>query len=153
MWVRSLASLNGLRILHCHEPWHRSRTLDLVSLWLWHRPAPVALIDDPLAWEPPHAEGVDLKIKKKKKINKIQISNFCCKSERPGHHLCVYSRQRLSQEAALSLAPNIWGVRTRCKGRSMAPCSSDPAASQISLHTWRASYTDLWTLQQLSQGL
>ena len=31
--------------------------LDLVFLWLWSRPAAVALIG-PLAWEPPHAEGV-----------------------------------------------------------------------------------------------
>ena len=29
---------------------------DPVLLWLWHRPAAVALIG-PLAWEPPYAEG------------------------------------------------------------------------------------------------
>ena len=35
-------------------------------LWLWHRPAAVALIP-PLAWEPPYAAGVALKSKKKKR--------------------------------------------------------------------------------------
>ena len=32
----------------------------LLRLWLWHRLAATALIR-PLAWEPPHAEGVALK--------------------------------------------------------------------------------------------
>ena len=40
--------------------------LDLSLLWLWHRLAAVALIRS-LAWEPPYAEGVALKSKKKKK--------------------------------------------------------------------------------------
>ena len=35
-------------------------------LWLWHRPAAVALIQ-PLAWEPPYAAGVAQKRQKKKK--------------------------------------------------------------------------------------
>ena len=35
-------------------------------MWLWHRLAAVAPIR-PLAWEPPHATGLDLKRKKKKK--------------------------------------------------------------------------------------
>ena len=39
---------------------------DPVLLWLWCRPAAVALIG-PLAWEPPYAVGVALKRKKKKK--------------------------------------------------------------------------------------
>ena len=37
---------------------------DLALLWLWCRPAGVALIQ-PLAWEPPHAVGVALKSKNK----------------------------------------------------------------------------------------
>ena len=36
------------------------RGLDLVLLWLWHRPATVAPIR-PLAWERPHATTVALK--------------------------------------------------------------------------------------------
>ena len=36
---------------------------------LWHRPAPVALIE-PLAWESPYDTGVALKSKKKKKQKK-----------------------------------------------------------------------------------
>ena len=30
LWVRSLASLSGLRILHCHELWHRSH---MARIW------------------------------------------------------------------------------------------------------------------------
>ena len=44
---------------------HR-RSSDLALLWLWPRPAAVALIR-PLAWEPPYTMGVALKKKKKKK--------------------------------------------------------------------------------------
>ena len=38
---------------------------DLVLLWLWCRPAAVALIG-PLAWEPPYASGMALRSKKNK---------------------------------------------------------------------------------------
>ena len=38
-------------------------------LWLWCRPAAVALIQ-PLAWEPPYAACVALKSQKKQKKNK-----------------------------------------------------------------------------------
>ena len=37
--------------------------LDLALLWLWHRPAAVALIR-PLAWEPLYATGAALKRQK-----------------------------------------------------------------------------------------
>ena len=37
---------------------------DLELLWLWHRPAAIALIR-PLAWEPPQAAGTALKSKHK----------------------------------------------------------------------------------------
>ena len=40
--------------------------LDLMLLWLWCRPAAVALIR-PLDWEPPYATDVALKSRKKKK--------------------------------------------------------------------------------------
>ena len=46
---------------------HR-RDLDLALLWLWCRPATVALIQ-PIAWEPPGAVGVALK-KQNKQTNK-----------------------------------------------------------------------------------
>ena len=39
---------------------------DLALLWLWCRPAAVALIQ-PLAWELPHAMGAALEKKEKKK--------------------------------------------------------------------------------------
>ena len=42
---------------------------DLALLWLWCRPAAVALIG-PLAWEPPYAAGAALRRQKKKKKKK-----------------------------------------------------------------------------------
>ena len=49
----------------------RRRRSDLVWLWLWRRPAAVALIL-PLAWEPPYATGAALKdLRKKKKKGQI----------------------------------------------------------------------------------
>ena len=44
---------------------------DLVLLWLWHRPAAVALIQ-PLAWDLPYAVGAALK-KKKRRKRKIKL--------------------------------------------------------------------------------
>ena len=44
---------------------HR-RSPDLALLWLWCRPAAVALIR-PLAWEPPHAAGAALQRQEKKR--------------------------------------------------------------------------------------
>ena len=46
---------------------------DLVLLWLWGRPAAVALIQL-LAWEPPYAVGVTLKSQKKEKKKKKEIA-------------------------------------------------------------------------------
>ena len=51
MQVQSLASLSGLK--------------DPALLWLWRRPAAVALFQ-PLAWEPPFATGMALKRQKKR---------------------------------------------------------------------------------------
>ena len=48
--------------------------LDLVLLWLWYKPAAVALIR-PLAWEPTYAAGVALK-KKKSKKKKIVVNIY-----------------------------------------------------------------------------
>ena len=46
--------------------------LDLVFLWLWHRPEAIALIK-PLAWKPLYAEGTALKrTKTKTKQKKTQ---------------------------------------------------------------------------------
>ena len=43
--------------------------LDLALLWLWHRPAAVALIG-PLAWEPPYAAGVAQEMAKRQNKTK-----------------------------------------------------------------------------------
>ena len=48
---------------------------DPALLWLWLWPATVALMG-PLAWEPPHAMGVVLKSKKKKKLEGKKIEKF-----------------------------------------------------------------------------
>ena len=48
----------------------------LLWLWLWHRPAAIALIG-PLAWELLYATGAALKSKKKKKkIYNVKIKIF-----------------------------------------------------------------------------
>ena len=47
----------------------QSLSLDLVLLWLWHRPAATAPIR-PLAWEPPFATGAALKNKTNKQTKK-----------------------------------------------------------------------------------
>ena len=59
-WVRTLASLSGLRIWLCRLGSH------LVLLWLWRRLAAVALIR-PLPWELPYAVSVALKRQTDKK--------------------------------------------------------------------------------------
>ena len=46
-------------------PDHAQWVKDLALLWLWCRPAAVALIR-PLAWEPPYTAGVALKRQKLK---------------------------------------------------------------------------------------
>ena len=69
--VWSLASLSGLRIQWGRELWCSSQTWrgsDLTLLWLWCRPATVALIQ-PLTWELPYGAGVALKRKKNHLIN------------------------------------------------------------------------------------
>ena len=50
----------------------RRRGLDMVFLWLWHRPAAAAPIK-PLTWEPPYAMEMALKRQKTKKKKKIGL--------------------------------------------------------------------------------
>ena len=64
---------------------HR-RSWDPALLWLWHRPAAVALIQ-PLAWELPYATGAAIKsnnnnnIKEKKKLCRLfHLVASCYKS-------------------------------------------------------------------------
>ena len=73
--VGSLASLSGLRILHCISCGVGPRCgWDLALLWLWHRLTAIAPIK-PLAWEPPYVAGADLKRpKKKKKVLRRRVS-------------------------------------------------------------------------------
>ena len=48
---------------------------DPVLLWLWCRPAAVALIR-PLAWEPSYATGVALKSKKRRKEERKKLGIY-----------------------------------------------------------------------------
>ena len=70
LWVRSLASCDGLRIWHCCKLQHSS---DLALLW--HRLAGAAWTQ-PLAWELPYAAGVSLK-RQKTKQNKKKKTKHC----------------------------------------------------------------------------
>ena len=51
----------------------RRRGSDLALLWLWWRPAAVALVR-PLAWGPPHAAGAALESKKQKEEMLVQAA-------------------------------------------------------------------------------
>ena len=55
----------------------RRRGLDPVLLWLWHRPAAMALIQ-PLAWEPPYAMGMAQKNRKKTTKKEIGVFRIVC---------------------------------------------------------------------------
>ena len=66
-WVRSLASLSGLRIQHYHDLWCRLQTglgssvaVAVAQGW-WL----ATVLIRPLAWEPPYAKGAALKSKNK----------------------------------------------------------------------------------------
>ena len=63
--VRFLASLSGLRIWCCREPWGRSDTPVSVELWLWDRLAAASPVQS-LSWELPYALGAALKRQKKR---------------------------------------------------------------------------------------
>ena len=64
--VQSLALVGGLKIRQCMSCGVGCRcSLNPALLWLWRRPAAVALIQA-LAWEPPYAAGVALKRQKDK---------------------------------------------------------------------------------------
>ena len=72
MQVRSLASLSGLRIQHCHSCGvGLRRGSDLALLWLWCRPAVAAPIP-PLAEELLYVTGEAVKRNQKNKNQKAQ---------------------------------------------------------------------------------
>ena len=79
LWVKGSGVAVSCGVGHRHS-------LDLALLWLWYRPAAVALIR-PLTWEPPCAAGVALKkienIKKKRqKKEEVCLKHYrkdCCK--------------------------------------------------------------------------
>ena len=68
MWVQSLALFSELRIRCFRELWYRSQ------MWLRSRVAVAVVVAaapiQPLAWEPPYAQGAALKSKKGKKKKK-----------------------------------------------------------------------------------
>ena len=52
----------------------RRRGSDLVLLWLWRKPAPIAPVQ-PLAWEPPCAADAALRSKTKQKAKRNKKAN------------------------------------------------------------------------------
>ena len=89
MWVRSLALLSGLKIWGCCELWCTCRRgSDL--MWLWCRPAAVALIQ-PLAWELPYASSAALK---KKSVPPFNLSFFFFLVE--GDTFCIYDETHVN---------------------------------------------------------
>ena len=67
--------------------------MDLVLLWLWHRPAAVAMIQT-LAWGVPFATGVDLKKRKKKKKETKKTSFNATKGRHLGLLSCVLMKTK-----------------------------------------------------------
>ena len=67
LWVEDLVLLSAVVLSH-------RLGSDTALLWLWCRPAAVALIR-PQVWESPYAVGVVLKSKKKKKRNKEEMES------------------------------------------------------------------------------
>ena len=66
---------------------------DPALLWLWHRPAAVALIQ-PLAWEPPYAAGVALKSKKINKQNKMNEGGLDTLTWKIAHDKCEERKKK-----------------------------------------------------------
>ena len=63
---------------------------DPVLLWLWYRPAVVALIQ-PLAWESPYVVGAALKSKKKKGIDLDKVYIYEHKIDSAYSKISLYS--------------------------------------------------------------
>ena len=84
----------------------RRRGSDLALLWLWCRPAAVALIR-PLVWEPPYAVGAALK--RTKKTNNLETGIFSQESNRGGFGGCPASGSFLSFiTAGCVRTPEVW---------------------------------------------
>ena len=100
---------------------------DLLLLWLWCRPAAVALIK-PLAWEPPYAVGVALKKskakkrKKKKKERKEKNKPF----QSPPKHRKQQQKRKLKMQARVKE----WAIRCRLVSASPTACGSSWARDQ-----------------------
>ena len=122
MWIRSLASLSGLRIQCCPELGVACRCgSDPALLWLWRKLAAVALIQH-LAWESPYAAGVALKSKKEGNAT-----------------LSLYMKRHLS-ESAVRLSPLSepadWGwVQGQCLPELSVP---GPRGGAKGVGNWRA---------------
>ena len=73
-WVRTLASLSGLRIWRCQDCGVGYRhASDPALLWLWCRPAAVAPTQ-PLGFELPYPPGAAMKKKKKMGATHVTLS-------------------------------------------------------------------------------
>ena len=60
-WVRSLISLSGLRMWHCHKLWHRLQMQLGSGIAMTVAKAAAAVLIHPLAQELPYDVGVTIK--------------------------------------------------------------------------------------------
>ena len=126
--VRSLASLSGLRIQHCHELWgvyHRC-SLDLALLWLWHRPAAIAPIQ-PLAWEHPYAMGMALKRQKEKRKKKKRVVDRALQWSAMNINLKVIKMKKEKSES----------YKNECVNAKHAECYEERGLSAIAQYMTR----------------
>ena len=105
LWVRSLASLSGLRICCYHELWCKlQRRLGSA--------AAVALIG-PLAWEHPYAAGAALKRQKdKKKKKRITLEDL--------HYPSSWLTKSYSMMLANRWTGRLMGQNTKSRNKDMA---------------------------------
>ena len=97
MKVRSLASLNELRIWRCHELWCRLQMrLGPALLWLWH---------GPLAWELTNATEGECSPKKERKKKVKPCSSL--------PNIQIFKLERIKQENNYHLPQHIWRILYR----------------------------------------
>ena len=112
----------------------RRHGLDLALLWLWRRLVATAPIR-PLAWEPPHAEGMTLekakRQKKKKKKSLGLLPGLCSFGVKAGFlSLTAEFTSLLCLEHPASLT-NVWEKSIDLKGHQSFSLSKVPTSQWV----------------------
>ena len=110
LWPHSVGWRSGIAVI-CGVG--RRGGLDLALLWLWCKPAAIALIR-PLAWELPYAAGMALKGKSKNKnknpknlkgkIPPLPLSHLVCPKSCVTNIMCLERRPSIMKIALLNLS-------------------------------------------------